>query len=301
MNASPITIEALIVLDAIEYRGSYAAAAEQLNKVPSALSYIVQKLEEQLNVTLFQRQGRRAVLTPAGKHLLNEGRKVLHAVNTLSEQTQTIANGWEPKIRIACDSIVDIKPIFKGIEHFLGEHQNIEIDVQEEVMNGTWEALIEDRVDLVIGAPSPVPSQKGIRAIKIAALESVLVASNTHSLSHQLSRATQSIKPEQLTQYRNVIVHDSAQREIPWSINLIEGSQHFFVSSITQKIEAIIAGIGIGYLPKNLIEQHVLQGQLVIIDLPEDLPPQDLFIAWKVTNKGKGLNKLVACLSDPKK
>jgi len=34
MYKSPITIEALQVLDAIDRRGSFAAAAEQLNKVP---------------------------------------------------------------------------------------------------------------------------------------------------------------------------------------------------------------------------------------------------------------------------
>lgn len=118
MNTPPISIEALLVLDAIEHRGSYAAAAEQLNKVPSALSYIIQKLEEQLNVTLFVRQGRRAVLTPAGKYLLQEGRKVLNSINLLSEQTQTIANGWESKIRIACDSIIDINPVFLTINDF---------------------------------------------------------------------------------------------------------------------------------------------------------------------------------------
>ncbi|MEW6996126.1 LysR substrate-binding domain-containing protein [Colwelliaceae bacterium BS250] len=297
MTASPITIEALIVLDAIEYRGSYAAAAEQLNKVPSALSYIVQKLEEQLNVTLFQRQGRRAVLTPAGKHLLTEGRKVLNAINSLSEQTQTIANGWEPKIRIACDSIIDIKPIFYGLKMFLDEHQNIEIDVQEAVMNGTWEALIDDRVDLVIGAPSPVPNQKGIRAIKMTELDSVLVVSK----DHQLSRAKQPIQASDLAIYRSVVVHDSAQHEIPWTVNIIEGSQHFYVSSISQKIEAIISGIGIGYLPKSLIAAHVAKGQLVIVELLEKRASQDLFMAWKITNKGKGLNKLIAILSNATK
>jgi DNA-binding transcriptional LysR family regulator len=294
MHSPPITVEALLVLDAIEYRGSYAAAAEQLNKVPSALSYIVQKLEEQLNVTLFQRQGRRAVLTPAGKHLLAEGRKVLNAINSLAEQTQTISNGWEPKIRIACDSIIDIKRVLKGLKQFLDEHQNIEIDVQEEVMNGTWEALIDDRVDLVIGAPSPVPNQKGIRAIKIGDLESVLVVSH----NHELSMDKKTIQHEQLTKYRNVIVHDSARHEIPWSINMIEGSQQFFVSSITQKIEAIIAGIGIGYLPKELIRPHIESGKLFVVELKEKIPPQDLFMAWKITNKGKGLNQLTNILSN---
>ncbi len=300
MNTPPISIEALLVLDAIEYRGSYAAAAEQLNKVPSALSYIVQKLEEQLNVTLFVRQGRRAVLTPAGKHLLVEGRKVLHAINSLSEQTQTIANGWEPKIRIACDSIVDIKPIFNAIESFLVKYKNIEIDVTEEVMNGTWEALIHDRVDLVIGAPSPVPSQKGIRAIKTGQLESVLVVGKTHELLttlHKRTNANQPLQASELAKYRSVIVHDSSQHEIPWSINLIEGNQRFFVSSITQKIAAIIAGIGIGYLPKYLAEAHIEAGRLVVIELAEKPLPQELFMAWKVANKGKGLNKLVTILS----
>jgi DNA-binding transcriptional LysR family regulator len=308
MNTSPISIEALLVLDAIEYRGSYAAAAEQLHKVPSALSYIVQKLEEQLNVTLFVRQGRRAVLTPAGKHLLLEGRKVLQAINLLSEQTQTIANGWEPKIRIACDAIIDINPIFCGIEAFLAEHKNIEIDVREEVMSGTWEALIEDKVDLVIGAPSPVPSQKGIRAIKTGTLDSVLVVAKTHELSGKrdknvLTKNTSTknkslIQASDLTKYRSIIVHDSAQHEIPWSVNMIEGSQQFFVSSITQKIAAILAGIGIGHLPKVLVQHYIESGQLVAIELADKPIPQDLYMAWKISNKGKGLKQLISILSN---
>jgi DNA-binding transcriptional LysR family regulator len=297
MISPPITVEALLVLDAIEHRGSYAAAAEQLNKVPSALSYIVQKLEEQLNVTIFQRQGRRSVLTPAGKHLLLEGRKMLYSLNSLSEQTQTIANGWEPKIRIACDSIIDIKPVFKGIQQFLIEHQNIEIDVKEEVMNGTWEALVDDRVDLVIGAPSPVPSQKGIRAVKIEELTSVLVVGKEHELADKLRKDNYVMQPNELAEYRNIIVHDSSQHEIPWSINMIEGSQHFYVSSIAQKVTAIIAGIGIGYLPKLLVQNHINTEQLVVIETEEKPATQDLFMAWKVTNKGKGLSKLVDFLS----
>ncbi|PKI03418.1 LysR substrate-binding domain-containing protein [Glaciecola sp. 33A] len=304
MNTPPISIEALLVLDAIEYRGSYAAAAEQLNKVPSALSYIVQKLEEQLNVTLFIRQGRRAVLTPAGKHLLIEGRKVLNAINALSEQTQTIANGWEPKIRIACDSIFDINPIFSGIQEFLAEHKNIEVDVREEVMNGTWEALIEDTVDLVIGAPSPVPNQKGIRAIKIGKLETVLVAAKRHELSRTLHKDKASIQASDLTRYRSVIVHDSAQHEIPWSINMLEGSQRFFVSSVAQKVAAIAAGIGIGHLPKGMVHDYIESGQLVVIELEEKTPTptptpttQELYMAWKVSNKGKGLKALISILS----
>ena len=48
MSQLPITMDALQALDAIERRGSFAKAAEELNKATSALSYTVQKLEEQL-------------------------------------------------------------------------------------------------------------------------------------------------------------------------------------------------------------------------------------------------------------
>lgn len=294
MTQNLISIEALVILDAIEYRGSYAAAAEQLNKVPSALSYVVQKLEEQLQVTLFQRQGRRAVLTPAGKHLLAEGREILYAINALSEQTQTIANGWEPRIRIACDAIIDIQSVLQQINQFLTEHQNVEIDIQEQVISGTWEVLIEDKVDLVIGAPGPVPNQKGIRAVKLTELANVLVAHK----SHPLTSINKTMQPSELSCYRSIIVHDSAKNEILWSANIIEGSQHFFVSSVSQKVAAISAGIGIGYLPKYLIQNQLSSGELVIIELTEPRPTEDLYRAWKLTNKGKGLKRLTSLLLD---
>ena len=48
MSHLPITLDALQALDAIDRRGSFAKAAEELDKATSALSYTVQKLEEQL-------------------------------------------------------------------------------------------------------------------------------------------------------------------------------------------------------------------------------------------------------------
>ncbi len=49
----PITLDALEVLDAIDRKGSFAAAANELFRVPSAISYTVQKLEQDLDVVLF--------------------------------------------------------------------------------------------------------------------------------------------------------------------------------------------------------------------------------------------------------
>ncbi|WP_448552383.1 LysR substrate-binding domain-containing protein [Thalassotalea montiporae] len=290
MYKSPITLEALLVLDAIDNRGSFAAAAEQLNKVPSALSYIVQKLEEQLSITLFVRQGRRSVLTPAGRHLLAEGRKVLGAVSKISEQAQTIAHGWEPKIRIGIDSILDCQPLMNTLAGFLADYPNIEVDISEHVMNGTWEALQEDKVDLVIGAPSPVPNHQGIRTFSLGSLSQVLVAAP----NHPIARLSQPVSTTDIEDFRTVIVHDSARNAIPWTSNVIEQSQHFYVTSVHQKIAAIKAGLGVGFLPQARIAELVSQKALVIIPSENAPVEADCYLAWKVVNKGKGLQALTS-------
>ncbi|MDX2321648.1 MAG: LysR substrate-binding domain-containing protein [Moritella sp.] len=292
MYKLPITIEALLVLDAIDNRGSFAAAAEQLNKVPSALSYIVQKLEEQLSVTLFVRQGRRSVLTPAGRHLLDEGRKILGAVSHLAEQTQTISYGWEPKIRIAVDSIFDVQQVLEPLAVFLNEHPNIEIDLSEEVMNGSWESLIEDRCDLLIGAPAPVPSQQGITTQLLDEVAQVFVVPK----GHELTRFTAPVSHADIADYRTVIVHDSSKTSIPWSSNIIEQSRHFYVASVEYKIQAIVAGIGIAHLPKKRIQPLLNTGSLVEIKLAAEHESVGVYLAWKTANKGKGLQKLRAII-----
>lgn len=288
MYKLPITVEALLVLDAIDSRGSFAAAAEQLNKVPSALSYIVQKLEEQLSVTLFVRQGRRSVLTPAGRHLLDEGRKILGAMSKLTEQTQTISYGWEPKIRIAVDSIFNVQQILAPLALFLDEHPNIEIDLTEEVMNGTWESLIEDRTDLLIGAPGPVPSQQGVSTVVLDKVEQVFVAAK----NHELTRFTVPVSLADIADYRTIIIHDSSKTGVPWSSNIIEQSRHFFVTSIEYKVQAIVAGIGVGHLPKQRIQPLLNDGTLVEIELEVGRQSVDVYLAWKTVNKGRGLQRL---------
>lgn len=287
---SPITLEAISVLLTIDRRGSYAAAAEELDKVPSALSYIVQKLEEQLDVTLFQKQGRRSVLTPAGRHLVEEGEVILDAIGKLTDRTKTIATGWETRIRIAIDSMFNTKATFEIIESFLKAYPDVEIDIREEVMSGGWEALIEDEVDLLLGAAGPVPQQKGIHATPVAKLDRVFAVHPDHPLAN----ATQPVPHTRLAKERTVVVHDSARTAIPWTKGIITESRYFYVPTVDCKIRAQLAGIGCGYLPRRRVQQHLDAGELIELEIEN--PPHgdltDMFMAWKIVNRGKGLKAL---------
>src|SRR5690348_836776 len=101
-----LSLDALLVLDTIDREGSFAAAAQALYRVPSAITYTVQKLEQDLKIALFDRSGHRAKLTPAGQMLLQDGRRLLDAAATLEERIQKQASGWESELRIVVNELV---------------------------------------------------------------------------------------------------------------------------------------------------------------------------------------------------
>ena len=134
-----ITIDALKVLDAIDRKGSFAGAASELFRVPSAISYTVQKLEEDLSVSVFDRTGHKAVLTPAGRYLLEEGRSLLEAAENLAHSTRQVAQGWETRLRIGFNSLLPAQCLFPAIDAFY--QLGVPVDVQ----------VVEEQNGLVLG------------------------------------------------------------------------------------------------------------------------------------------------------
>jgi len=296
MRTNPITIEALEILDAIDRRGSFAKAAEELNKATSALSYGVQKLEEQLDITVFQRQGRRSVLTPAGRLILDEGRKIINSTTMLAEKAKEVATGWEPRLRIAVESTLNYPLFFQVLAEFMNNHESLEVDVCESVLSGGWDALEQDRVDLIVGSPGPVPLQKGYRAVSIDQSDMVPVIAAHHPLA-RLANNSEALKAA-LPNIRRVVTHDTSTVSIARSTGLSMGKQILYVQTADQKIEALLAGLGIGNLPRQRIQGFLKNEKLIELDVGTS--NLENFIAWKISNKGKALHAIVQCLTSEK-
>lgn len=287
-----ISFELLEILDAIERRGSFAAAAEELGRVPSALSYSIQKQEERLGLTLFTREGRRAVFTPAGRLLLEEGRQLLAAAGGLADQARTLATGWEPRLRLAVDSLVPMAAVMAVVAEFLGDHPTVELDVREEVLGGAWEALIQDRVDLVVGAPAPRPRVGGLRVEPLGVVERVFAVSAEHPLARHLGPLTTA----ELADHRTVVVHDSSRSAVPRATRILNPDRHFYVQTMAQKLAAQRAGIGAGFVPRRAVAPLLASGEMVALEVADVDTRDELFLAWKVASRGRGLRDLVARL-----
>lgn len=283
-----ITLDALQTLDAIERRHSFAAAAEELHRVPSAVSYTINKLEEDLGVELFDRSRRKAELTAIGRLVLEQGRHILKASQELAAQARQAANGWEVELRICIESVLSCDAIYDLIEEFQHVQPKTQIRLSEEVLSGSWDALIDDRCDLVIGAEGAAPASGFVQHALGQVIFDFAVAAG-----HPLTQLPTPLPASAILDYPTVIVSDSSQRLATRSAGLLDGRSRIYVPSIEHKIAAQRKGLGVGYLPRHRIMQQLAQGQLEILTLDVPRPPVDISVAWQRNNSGKGLQWFV--------
>lgn len=282
----PITLDALEVLDAIDRKGSFAAAANELFRVPSAISYSIQKLEQDLDVVLFRKEGRKAVLTPAGKILLEQGREILQAMERLAMTTKKTHSGWEAVFNIAIDSILDFDFIYPLIAQFYEIQPDIEINIFEEVLGGAHEAILSNRADLVIGVAATEPAlSRDIQYQKIREIEWLFAVPPWH----ELTQVNLPLSQELITQYRFIVLRDSSQQHAPQSHRIFSDRPVLRVPSLTEKITAQCLGLGVGFLPAHRIQNLLAEGQLVALPVETVIPAENLHIAWKTNNQGKVL------------
>ena len=270
-----ISIEALEIIDAIDRKGSFAAAAESLFRVPSALTYSIKKLEEDLGVTLFDRSGHRATLTAAGAELLKEGRQLLNATLALESRVKRIATGIETDINIAISDLFSMSPIFHVLTDFYAQSFGTRIKLSREVFGGSWDALLSGRADISIGAPGDVPSGGGYATKLLGHLNFVFAV----ALHHPLAQLPEPLNNQDIIQHRAVAAADSSLHLAPRTSGILSGQDVLTVPDMHAKISAQIAGLGVGFIPKQLALQY--QDKLIIKEVAEAKPIGPTFLAWR--------------------
>ena len=280
-----LSLDALETLDAIDEAGSFARAAERLHRVPSALTYTVNKLESDLGVAIFDRSGKRAELTPAGRELLEQGRDLLRQAETLERRVKRVALGWETQLTIAYDEVLPISGLFGLVREFDALGSGTRLRFTQEIFGGTWDALIDKRADLAIAAPGDAPDGFGLRSLELGRLDFVYAVAPTHPLAD----LPEPLPAAVIARHRSVVAADTSRRLPARSLGVQPNQDTLIVPTLAAKLEAQIAGLGVGYLPKHLVAPHVAAGRLIIKAVEEDRDSVLLRVAWRAGDDGKAL------------
>lgn len=257
------TLDQLAVLDAIDRLGSYTAAARSLHRATSAVSYAVKSLEEAIGITLFDRSAHRAQLTPAGRVVLDEARVVLDRSHGLSLVAERLRDGWEPRLLVVLDGILPMPPMMRALKRFGDAGTPTQIHLIVEYLSGVSQRFRDNEGHLMIVLePSPHPT---LRARAFPPVDMVLVV---HP-DHPLKRLGRSVRRIDLKDYVELMVEDSGPDKVRQP-PLYLGSSHVFrLSDFHSKREALLGGVGFGWLPRHLAEHDLEEQRLVLLGFEE--------------------------------
>lgn len=254
-----IDIDAFNVLQVLVEEGSFAKAAERLHKAQSAVSYQVKKLEEHLGVQLFSRDQYRAELTSEGRVILAEGQRLLQHLANIEHLASRFSEGWEPKLDLVIDGALPMEPIMTALKR-MAEHQiPTKIQLNMEFLGGVQHRFERDNADLMLVKdyrtgpyyhPQPLP-----------AITSVLVTSASHPLA-QLNK----ISLSELQQHVELTIEDSSPNKSYRDELQFGGDKVFYLSGFIMKKNALLKGLGFGWLPDFLVQEELLSGELVEVD-----------------------------------
>lgn len=260
--APRFTLDQLLVLDTIARTGSFAGAARVLHRVPSAIGYTVQGLEEALGVPIFDRSGHRAALTAAGRQLLGDARELLDRARKLEMLATSLGDGWEPELRVVVDGAVSLTPLLRALRVFGERGVPTQVRIDVEYQDGVIERFDADHADLMIALG--LEDGGRLKGVPLPPVEMVLVAAASHPL------AGRPVTRADLAAHVDLVVKDSASSYARTPRRSFLGTSHVVrFSDFHAKKAALLTGLGYGWLPRHLAQPELGAGSLVVVDFPE--------------------------------
>lgn len=234
-------------------------AARKLNRTASTLSYQLAGLEKTLGQKLFKRIGRRLELTPFGAIVLEEAETLIGVAEAGSERLGFLSQGGEHRIRLAVSDLIAPERVVDLLAASSKHHRLTEFIWTTEVLMGAWDALASRRSDLALGVTIQAAPPGDWRLHLLGTVEFLFVTAR----DHPLAKTPEPLTPEVVRHHRAVAAADSSRGLAAQSFGILPGQPLLRVPNQHVKRLAILAGLGIGHLPRHLIQKDLAQGLLV--------------------------------------
>lgn len=248
--------------------GTMAAAARQLDLSSSAISQQIQKLEQQLNISLLHRNTRKLTLTEAGQLYYQSCKETIDTWQHTEQQLSELRQNPQGELRIAAPvGFAACGLLSAPLQELLHSHQhlNIRLFMQDDEFD-----LIANRIDLALCVrTSPMPDSNLI-ARQLAEWEMILAASPAYLAEKGFAGAQMPQTPAELSSLDWLQHANSKTADLVLQNNTDKNTDK---ASITAKVklqlnnmQALIQftrdGLGIAVLPKPEVVAELRRGDL---------------------------------------
>ncbi|MBM7700387.1 LysR family transcriptional regulator [Kurthia huakuii] len=172
-----MTIEQLKYIVAIAKYGTLKDASEDLHVTLSALSQGLNRLEKELGLTLFTRNRTGSSITKEGKVIVNHAKKVLDALDDLTEVAQVMQNRLTGTLKVASIPGPFFK-LFTIVQQMKSIYPEINIQIREQNSQTMLEELLSEKVDVALAVYNDEDIQKNpnLTFTKITSCNMLIVA-----------------------------------------------------------------------------------------------------------------------------
>ncbi|MBK5142687.1 HTH-type transcriptional activator AllS [Budviciaceae bacterium BWR-B9] len=271
---------------------SFSKAAENLHKTPAAISYRIKMLEESLGTQLFLRTTRTVSLTPAGNHLLERCHQWLSWIDGMPDELNQINDGVERQVNLVVNNLLYNASAAAKLLSWL--HQRFpftQFRLSRQVYMGVWDAMLHDDFQLAIGVTGSESLSNTIRLLPFGDVSWVFVLSPNHPLATKSGVLTDNM----LRAYPAINIEDTSlklTKRVAW---LLSGQKEIKVPDLHTKLECHLLGVGVGFLPKNLCQRFIDNGQLITKEVENKRQPSPLSLAWSHHERmGKAVREIVS-------
>ena len=268
----------LEIVRAVEQFGSLTAAADQLHLTQSALSHTVRKLEDQLGLALWHREGRSLRPTQAGTYLLGVAERLLPQLERAETQLRQYARGERGSLRIGMECHPCYQWLLKVVDPYLAGWPDEDVDVVQKFQFGGIGALFGHEIDLLV-TPDPL-FKPGLRFEPVFDYEQVLVVGR----SHPLARADH-VAPSQLTEEVLLTYPVEQDRLDIFKLFLTPAGaaprRHKTIETTDILLQMVAAGRGVTALPRWLVEEAAAKFSVVPVRLGRQGMAKQIFLGHR--------------------
>lgn len=253
------TLDEWEILHTVVQLGSFASAAEKLNRSQSTISYAINRLQDQLGIRIFEMRGRKAQLTETGRALLADAEPLLGGFGRLEERARSLVSGGESEIRLSVDSIYPNEKLFGVLSEFTRQFSYVQPKLRQGTFLASETEFLTQGADLCItGLMTREYFVKPVLEVRLQAVA---------RFDHPLQGKARGLSRFDLIQHLAVVIEGVVSGE-PRRQPRIPSQRSLAVNTIEAAVEAVRSGLCFGWLPMYRIEPYVESGELVPLHLP---------------------------------
>jgi len=268
----------LAIVREVDRQGSLTAAADQLHLTQSALSHSMRKLEEQLGVAIWYREGRSLRPTQAGEYLLAVANRLIPQLQHTEEQLQQFAQGERGALRIGMECHPCYQWLLKIVSPYLAAWPAVDVDVKQKFQFGGIGALFGYEIDMLV-TPDPL-YKAGLHFEPVFDYEQVLVVGPGHPL-----RGQHHAKPEQLSNETLITYPVAIDRLDIYTHFLmpagISPKRHKPIETTDIMLQMVASGRGVAALPRWLVEEYARKLDVAAVRLGKTGIAKQIFLGTR--------------------